>query len=221
MGVAVGVTGTTFGVFADAAGLDLPRVVAMSALMFTGASQFAAVGVINDGGTGGAAVDAALLIAARNTLHGPVVRRALPASTLARLGAAHFVVDETTAMAAAQTGRRAAAGAFRLASISLWLCWNLGSVVGAVDGSVLGTPETWGLDAAFPAIFVALLPAHLRTAAGRTAAAAAAAIALGTAPFTAPGIPILLSVLALLPALYVRARRQRLPGPGNEAGAAP
>ena len=86
MGVAVGVTGTTFGVFADAAGLDLPRVVAMSALMFTGASQFAAVGVINDGGTGGAAVGAALLLAARNTLYGPVVRRALPVSTLAPAG---------------------------------------------------------------------------------------------------------------------------------------
>ena len=78
--IAVGLTGVTFGVFADAAGFDLPRIVVMSALVYTGASQLAAVGVVNDGGTGGAAVGSALLLAARNALYGPVVRRALPAS---------------------------------------------------------------------------------------------------------------------------------------------
>ena len=221
MGLAVGVTGITFGVFADAAGFNLPRVIVMSALMFTGASQFAAVGVINDGGTGGAAVGSALLLAARNTLYGPVVRRALPVSTPARLGGAHFVVDETTGMAAGQTDRRDAAGAFWLSGIVLWLCWNLGSVAGTVLGSVMSTPEMWGLDAAFPAIFVALVAGHLRTAAGWTAAAAAAVIAFGAVPFTASGIPILLSVLALAPALYVRTRQPRLPGPDRRWGAAP
>ena len=207
----------TFGVFADAAGFDLARVVAMSALVFTGASQFAVVAVLNDGGTGAAAIGPALLLAARNTLYGPVVRRVLPVSTLARLGGAHFVVDETTAMATAQSDRRDASGAFWFTAISLWLSWNLGSVAGAMLGSVMGDPETWGLDAAFPAIFVALLATHLRTVAGRTAAVAAAAIALGAVPFTASGIPILLSVLALVPALYVRARWQQLPGSDNRA----
>ena len=100
--LAVGVIGVTFGVFADAAGFDLAQVVVMSALVFTGASQFAAVGVIDDGGSGGAAVGSALLLAVRNALYGPVARRALPSSVLARLGSAHFVIDETTAMAAAQ-----------------------------------------------------------------------------------------------------------------------
>lgn len=219
MGLAVGVTGITFGVLADATGFDLPRVIVMSALMFTGASQFAAVGVINDGGTGGAAVGSALLLAARNALYGPVVRRALPAFTPARLGGAHFVVDETTGLAAAQTNRQDAAGAFWLAGTTLWLCWNLGSVAGALLGSVIGTPETWGLDAAFPAIFAALLAGHLRTVAGRTAAGVAAAIALASVPLTASGIPILLSVLALPPALYVRARRRRLPDPSDRAEA--
>lgn len=221
MGLAVGVTGVTFGVLADAAGFDLLRVIAMSALMFTGASQFAVVGVINDGGTGGAAVGSALLLAARNALYGPVVRRALPASAFARLGGAHFVVDETTGMAAAQTRRRDAAGAFWLAGATLWLSWNLGSVTGALLGTVMGAPETWGLDAAFPAIFAALLTGHLRTAAGRTAAVVAGTIALGSVPFTASGIPILLSVLALPPALYVRARRRRLSDPENRPGPAP
>ncbi len=80
--LAVGVIGVTFGVFAEAAGFDLPRIVVMSALVFTGASQFAAVGVIDDGGTGGAAVGSALLLATRNALYGPVVRKMLPDSTL-------------------------------------------------------------------------------------------------------------------------------------------
>ena len=207
--LAVGATAVTFGVFADAAGFDLPRIVVMSALVFTGASQFAAVGVIDDGGSGGAAVGSALLLAARNALYGPAVRPALPASAPARLGAAHFVIDETTAMTVAQTDRPNASGAFWFTGITLWLCWNVGSVAGALLGAVLGTPETWGLDAAFPAIFVALLATHMRTAAGRTAALAAAAVAVGVVPFTGAGVPILVSVLALAPALYVRARLQR------------
>ena len=205
--LAVGVIGVTFGVFADAAGFDLAQIVVMSALVFTGASQFAAVGVIADGGSGGAAVGSALLLAARNALYGPVARRALPASALARLASAHFVIDETTAMAAAQADRRDAAGAFWITAATLWLCWNLGSVAGALLGAVLGEPQTWGLDAAFPAMFVALLAPHLRTAAGRTAAAVAAAVALGVVPVTASGIPILLAVSALIPAVFVQRHR--------------
>ena len=205
--LAVGVIGVTFGVFADAAGFDLAQIVVMSALVFTGASQFAAVGVIDDGGSGGAAVGSALLLAARNALYGPVARRALPASALARLGSAHFVIDETTAMAAAQDDSRDARGAFWFTAVTLWLCWNLGSVAGALLGAVLGEPQTWGLDAAFPAMFVALLAPHVRTAAGRTAAGIAAAVALGAVPVTASGIPILLAVSALIPAVFVQRRR--------------
>lgn len=205
--LAVGVIGVTFGVFADAAGFDLAQIVVMSALVFTGASQFAAVGVIDDGGSGGAAVGSALLLAARNALYGPVARRALPSSMPARLASAHFVIDETTAMAAAQDGRRDARGAFWFTAVTLWLCWNGGSIAGARLGAVLGEPETWGLDAAFPAMFVALLAPHVRTAAGRTAAGVAAAVALGAVPVTASGIPILLAVSALIPAVLVQRRR--------------
>ncbi len=205
--LAVGVIGVTFGVFADAAGFDLAQIVVMSAFVFTGASQFAAVGVIEDGGSGGAAVGSALLLAARNALYGPVARRVLPAATLGRLGSAHFVIDETSAMAAAQQDRRDGVGAFWITATTLWLFWNLGSVAGALLGAVLGAPETWGLDAAFPAMFVALLAPHVRTAAGRTAAAVAAAVALGAVPVAASGVPILLAVAALIPAVLVQRRR--------------
>lgn len=204
--VAVGLIGVTFGVFAEAAGFDWPRIVVMSALVFTGASQFAAVGVVDDGGTGGAAVGSALLLATRNALYGPVVRKILPDALLPRLGAAHLVIDETTAMSVAQSDRRAGRDAFWFTGVTLWVCWNVGSLAGAGLGAILATPETWGLDAAFPAIFVALLAAHVGTAAGRVAAVLAAAIALGAVPISAPGVPILLAVFAVLPALYVRRR---------------
>lgn len=207
--VAVALTGVSFGVFADAAGFDLPRIVVMSALVFTGASQLAAVGVIGDGGSGGAAVGSALLLAARNTLYGPVVRRLLPDSLPARTGAAHLVIDETTAMAAAQTDHRDARGAFWFTGIVLWLTWNAGSIAGAVVGTVLGDPESWGLDAAFPAVFVALLAPHVRKSPGRAAALGGLAIALIAVPFSPPGVPILLSAIALVPALYVRNRCRR------------
>ena len=223
--LAVGVIGVTFGVFADAAGFDLAQIVVMSALVFTGASQFAAVGVIDDGGSGGAAVGSALLLAARNALYGPVAWRALPVAPLARLGAAHFVIDETTAMAAAQANNRDARAAFWLTAVTLWLCWNGGSVAGALLGAILGKPETWGLDAAFPAMFVALLAPHIRTTAGRTAAVVATAIALAAVPAAASGVPILLAVAALIPAVLVQ-RRQPPTGPGadrasRDAGSAP
>ena len=214
--LAVGMIGVTFGVFADAAGFDLAQIVVMSAFVFTGASQFAAVGVIDDGGSGGAAVGSALLLAARNALYGPVARRALPVAALGRLVSAHFVIDETTAMAAAHDDNRDATGAFWITATTLWLCWNLGSVAGALLGAVLGEPRTWGLDAAFPAMFVALLVPHVRTAAGRTAAVFAALVALGAVPVTASGIPILLAVSALLPAVFVQ-RRQGPAAAGAEA----
>ena len=217
MSITVGVVGVTFGVLADAAGFDLPRIVFMSVFVFAGASQFAAVSVIDSGGAAGAAVSSALLLAARNVLYGTVVRRVLPVSLLGRLAAAQFVIDQTAAMAVAQTNRRDATGAFWFTGATLWLCWNAGSVAGALLGPVLGNPETWGLDAALPAIFVALLAPHLGTAAGRVAALAAAAVALGAVPFTAPGLPILLSVVALVPAALVQARRLPPAAGGGES----
>ena len=217
MSLAVGVIGVTFGVFADAAGFSLPRIVAMSAFVFAG--QFAVVGVIDSGGAAGAAVGTALLLASRNALYGPVVRQFLPSSRLGRITGAHFVSDQSTAIAVAQTGRRDASGAFWFTGVTLWLCWNTGSVVGAKLGPVMGTPDRWGLDAALPATFVALVAGQLRTAASRTAALGAAVVALGAVPVTPPGVPILLSVVALAPAALVQARGKQPPSAEGDADA--
>ena len=214
MGMATGVLGLTFGVSADAAGFDLPRIVAMSALVFNGPAQFAAVGVIGDGGTGAGAIGSGMLMAARNALYGPVVRRLVPTGTPARLRAAYFVLDSNTAMALAQPERRDAAGVFWFMGVTLWLFWNSGSVVGALLGSFMGAQETWGIDAAFPAISVGLLAPHVRNAAGQTAALAATAVAVGAVPISAPGIPVLLALVALAPALCVRSLGRSPLSPG-------
>ncbi|MEO0495730.1 MAG: AzlC family ABC transporter permease, partial [Actinomycetota bacterium] len=167
LAAAVGIVGVTFGVLADAAGLSLAQVVVMSALVFTGASQFAAVSVVDTGGSGAAAVGSALLLAARNALYGPVVARILPEAWVPRAGAAQFVIDETAAMASVQDSDDDARDAFWFTALWLWSLWNVGSIGGALLGSVIGEPETWGLDAAFPAAFVALLAPHVRARPGQ------------------------------------------------------
>ena len=206
LAVAVGIVGVTFGVLADAAGLSLAQVMVMSALMFTGASQFAAVSVIDGGGTGYAAVGSALLLAARNALYGPVVARLFRGSVGVRAVSSHFVIDETTAMASTQEDDLVAADAFWWTAIWLWSLWNLGSIGGAVLGSVIGEPETWGLDAAFPAAFVALLVPHLRTRPGRVAAWGGGALAIAAVPIAPAGVPILIAAFAVIPGWLVHRR---------------
>lgn len=206
LAAATGIVGMTFGVLADAAGLTLAQVIVMSALVFTGASQLAAVSVIDSGGSGAAAVGSALLLAARNALYGPVVARLLPTAWVPKAGAAHFVIDETTAMAAIQRGNADARDAFWWTAIWLWSLWNVGSVVGALLGSVIGEPDTWGLDAAFPAAFVALLAPHLRRRPGRVAALVGAALAIVTVPIAPAGVPLLVAVLAVVPGWLARRR---------------
>ncbi|MEZ5247437.1 MAG: AzlC family ABC transporter permease [Acidimicrobiales bacterium] len=200
LAIAVGVVALTFGVLADAAGLELAQIIVMSALVFTGASQFAAVSVVDSGGSGGAAVGSAMLLAARNALYGPVVARLLPSAWLPRAIGTHLTIDETAAMASVQDDDDAAADAFWWTGIWLWSLWNIGSVAGALIGAVIGEPETWGLDAAFPAAFVALLAPHLRTAPGRVAALLGAAFAIGTVPIAPAGVPLLVAALAVVPA---------------------
>jgi len=197
---AVGVIGVTFGVLADSAGLSIPKVAVVSALVFTGASQFAAVGVVAGGGTSLAAFGSAMILAARNTLYGPVVDRALPPTRIGRLAASHFVIDETAAMAASQSDPDMAKDAFWFTGVWLWALWLAGSIAGAVLGSFIGDPSSWGLDAAFPASFVALISPHVRTSPARFAALLGAGIAVATVPWTPAGVPLLLAALAVIPA---------------------
>ncbi|MDP6975654.1 MAG: AzlC family ABC transporter permease [Acidimicrobiales bacterium] len=209
LAVATGLIGVTFGVFADSAGLGLAQASALSVLTFTGASQFAAVSVLDSGGSPVAAVGSGLLLAARNALYGPVAAPFLAEGRVPRVAAAQFVIDETTAMATAQPDRATARDAFWTTGLSLFACWNAGTVVGVLAGSLLEDPGAWGLDAAFPAAFVALLVPHLRSRPGRATAVLGAAIALVAVPLTPAGAPMLLAAAAVGPGLWLRSREAR------------
>jgi 4-azaleucine resistance transporter AzlC len=196
-GLAVGVFGVAFGVLAVTSGLSVIKASAISLLVFTGASQFAAVNVIATGGSPLAALASALLLAARNGAYGLVLAPILGhRRTSTKVVAAQVVVDESTAMAVAQHDRREQERAFWATGVSIFIAWNIGTVLGAVGGSAIGDPETLGLDAAFPAGFLALLVPHLRRRDGRMAALLGGTIALVLIPFTPAGVPILAAGLA-------------------------
>ena len=209
--------GVTFGVFADSTGLSLGQALALSLLTFTGASQFAAVSVVAAGGTTVAAVGGALLIGARNALYGPVVAPLLRGGRVRQALAAHFVIDETAAVASAQVGTDRSRDAFWFTGLWLFAFWNVGTVLGVVVGGAFEDPGVLGLDAAFPAAFVAMLAPHLRTRPGLVAAIGGGAIALVAVPTTAAGVPMLLAALAILPGLWIHRRGGSAPGPDEWA----
>lgn len=220
LNVAIGIVGVTFGVLAESAGLSVVKATLMSLLVLTGASQFAAVSSVKGGGSAVAAVGGALLLGARNMLYGPVVAPFLRGGTLRRAVAAQFVIDETTGMATAQPDRASAEAAFWFTGISLGIMWVGGTAAGAALGGSIGNPDALGLDAAFPAAFVALLAPHVKARPGRVAAAAGAAIALVAIPLAPRGVPILLAALGVL-AGYVVLRRSWRAAPGAGPADAP
>jgi 4-azaleucine resistance transporter AzlC len=202
LGVAVGVFGMSFGVLSTTAGLTVAQTCAMSLLVFTGASQFATVGVLAAGGSLGSAFGSALLLAARNAAYGVALAPTLAGRPLGkRLMAAHLVIDESTALATAQPARRAREHAFWTTGIAVFVCWNVGTAFGAVAGDAIGDPEVLGLDAAFPAGFVALALPHLANRRGRVAAASGALIAVALIPLAPAGLPIVAAALGVVPAV--------------------
>ena len=197
LGAVVGVFGIVFGVGAVSAGGSVLQACVMSLLVFTGASQFAAVSVIDGGGSTGSAMSSAMLLAARNGVYGLTMARHLDGSLTRRLVAAQLTIDESTAMATAQTDRRSSSAAFWITGLSVYLFWNLGTLIGAVAGSSIN-PETYGLDAAFPAGFVAMVAPHFSTSNGRLAGILGGVICLVTIPFVPVGMSILCAGAAVL-----------------------
>jgi 4-azaleucine resistance transporter AzlC len=208
IGVATGAYAVSYGVLAVGAGLSLAQTCAMSALVFTGASQFAVVGVLGSGGSALAALAPALLLAARNALYGLALVPILRGSRIERAAQAQLVIDESTAMARAQDDRVAARRAFLATGISVFVFWNLGTLIGAVAGSGLGDPRKLGLDAMFPAAFLALLAPQLRYPGAPVAAVAGALIALVLVPVAPVGLPVIAAVLGVVPGVIAMRRAQ-------------
>lgn len=203
---AVGVVGVTFGVLADSVGLSPWQAIAMSLLVFTGASQFAVVSVMSAGGTEFAALGAATLLAARNTLYGPIVGQWINGSLLQKLGLAHFIIDESAGVGAAQSDPKSAKLGFLVTGIGVFIAWNLGTAVGVLGGDLIGDPGKLGLDAAFPASFLALLAPHLSKRPGRIAALGGGVVVVLTAGFMPVGVPILLAAIAVVPGIFMLRR---------------
>jgi 4-azaleucine resistance transporter AzlC len=187
----------SFGVLARAAGFGVAAPIVMSATAFAGSAQFAAMSILDDGGTIAAAIVAALLLNARYAAIGISVASLFRGSTARRLSEAQLIVDESWALAARPDGtydRRILIGS----GLTLYVAWVLGTAVGVIGGGFIGDPERLGLDAAFPALFLALLVGQLRSRRAVAAALAGGGIALVLLPWTPAGVPIVAAVAGCL-----------------------
>jgi predicted branched-subunit amino acid permease len=191
VGVATGAYGVGFGAVSVASGLSVAQTCALSFFVFTGASQFALVGVIAAGGAPVSGALTAMLLGTRNTLYGLRLAPLLAWSGWRRVLGAHVLIDESTAMSVTRETTPAARLGFLTTGVSIFVLWNLATFAGAVAGSSIGDPRTYGLDAAVGAAFLALLWPRLHTRRNRVVAVAAAAVALGTVPIVPAGVPVL------------------------------
>ncbi|GLP67589.1 hypothetical protein TUSST3_42110 [Streptomyces sp. TUS-ST3] len=197
--LASGVVGISFGAIAVTGGLPVWVPVVMSLVVYAGSAQFSAVGVLLAGGGPFAAAVTGLLLNTRTAAYGLAVADLLGPGRASRLLGAHLVTDETVAFALAQPDPARRRTAFWISGLGLFAVWNTGVLLGALAGSTLGDTGTYGLDAAFPAVLVALVLPTLRTdAAVRRSALLGAALALAVTPAVPAGVPVLVALAGLL-----------------------
>jgi len=197
LSVAVLGFGVSFGLLARSAGMGWLAPIVMSATTFAGSAQFAAVSILGAGGTVAAAVAAAVLLNARYGPIGVSVAPWLRGPAWSRLVRAQLVVDESWAVAAEGDGRfdpRILVGA----GLTLYVSWVVGTTAGALGGRALGDPSKLGLDAAFPALFLALLVPQIRGRRALLAAGLGAVVALALTPVAPAGVPIVAASAACL-----------------------
>ncbi|HWI33083.1 MAG TPA: AzlC family ABC transporter permease [Lapillicoccus sp.] len=220
VGVATGAYGISFGAVSVAAGLSVWQTVALSALMFTGGSQFALVGVVAAGGSGVAAVATSTLLGIRNGLYALQLARILHVRGLRRLAAAHLTIDESTAVAIGQTGSGAMWRGFWLTGLLVFVGWNLTTLAGAVLGNAIGDPKVYGFDAAAAAAFCALLWPRLKTLDAGATAALAAVLTVVLVPIVPAGVPVLAAAsAALVVGFFARSRQVNGDAENRSAGA--
>jgi predicted branched-subunit amino acid permease len=192
VGLATGLYGISFGALSVTSGLSVVQTVLLSVLMFSGASQFALVGVIGAAGSPVTAIATAGLVGIRNGLYGLVNKPMLGVHGWKRAIAVHVTIDESTAVAAGQTDPDGARTGFWWGGIGVWLGWNILTLVGALAGNAMGDPKAWGLDAAAAAAFLGLLWPRLREVVGAedgTEPEAAAAEARSVGDAAPPAVP--------------------------------
>ncbi len=193
----VGAYGVAFGAASVAAGFSVLQTCLFSLLTFTGASQFAAVGVVASGGAAASAVAAASLLATRNALYGIQLAPLLRVKGLRRLAASHLTIDESTGVALSQIARGTDAmrAGFWFTGVGVFVFWNIFTLLGAVGAKALGDPASWGLDAAVPAAFLGLVWPRLTTNRLRVVAGVSMIFTLLVTPWLPAGLPIIASVV--------------------------
>lgn len=211
MGIAAyaGALGASFGAVSVASGLTVAQTIVLSLVMFTGASQFAFIGVVGSGGAPLTAIPATLLLGVRNAFYGVPISEVLGPTHLRgwrRWVNAHLVIDETTAMAIRRDNPDAQRYAFHVTGITLFVLWNVGTSIGAIAGSSIDA-AAFGLDAAVPAAFLALLWPRLSDPASRWVAVAGALVATAFIPLLPAGVPVLAAApIAIVAGLFPRGR---------------
>jgi 4-azaleucine resistance transporter AzlC len=196
-GAAAAAFAASFAVLAPQAGFDAVSTIVMSATTFAGSAQFGAVSVLETGGGVAAAIAAAVLLNARYAPISVTVGDQFEGPLLRRLLEAQLIVDESWALSRREDGRydrRLLIGG----GLVLYVCWVGGTALGAVIGNRLGDPERYGLDAAFPALFLALLITQIDSRRALAAALAGGTIALVLIPLAPPGVPIVAATAACL-----------------------
>ena len=190
--ITVGTYGVAFGAASVAAGFSVLQSCLFSLLTFTGASQFAAVGVVASGGAAAGAIAAATMLGTRNALYGIQMAPLLKVKGVRRVLAAHLTIDESTGVALTQAPRGVAAmrEGFWITGAGVFLFWNVFTLLGALGAKALGNPASWGLDAAVPAAFLGLLWPRLRSNFLRVVAATSMVFAMLVTPWLPAGLPI-------------------------------
>ena len=193
--ITVGAYGVAFGAAAVANGFSVVQACLLSLLTFSGASQFAVIGVIGAGGSAISAIATATLLGFRNALYGLQMAPILKVRGLKRVLAAQITIDESTAVATLQENDEDRKRGFYVTGIGVYIFWNLFTYLGALGASAIGDPSVWGLDAAVPAAFCGLIWPRLKNKKQFLVSAIAIAWALLLTPLTPAGIPIITTVL--------------------------
>jgi len=192
----VGLYGTAFGAASIAAGFSIFQTCLLSLLTFSGASQFAIVGVMGAGGSALSGIATASLLGIRNGLYGLRMAPLLKVRGFKRVVAAQITIDESTGVAVGQEdlGIDAVRHGFWLTGFGVYIFWNFFTLLGALGAQAMGNPSAWGLDAAVPAAFLGLVWPRLSGKFERAIAASAILLSIALTPYLSAGLPIIATV---------------------------
>ena len=193
----------SFGVLARDAGMPTAAVIVMSLIVFAGSAQFAAISILAAGGGVGAAVAASAMMNSRFLAMGIALAPSLPGGPWKRAAQGQAIVDSSWAMSAKGDGTFDRIFLFGATAVQ-YLTWQSGTIAGVLSGNLLGDVHKLGLDAVYPAFFLAILMVELRRPGGAVVAIAGALIALALIPFTPAGVPVLASSVAAFYGLLLR-----------------